>query len=61
MRGRWRIAETVRLNFDKLSCRAHGEALDSSPFFPDALARESRRPGYKLTPMILVVSLPKSL
>src|ERR671933_2071702 len=34
MRGRWRIPETVRLS-------AHGEALDSTPFFPDA-----RRPGY---------------
>ena len=46
MRGRWRIPETVRLNFDKLSCRAHGEALDSTPFFPYPLARESRRSGY---------------
>jgi len=32
------IPETVRLNFDRLSYRAHGEALDSTPFFPDALA-----------------------
>jgi hypothetical protein len=35
------IPETVRLNFDRLSYRAdselvelHGEALDSTPFFP---------------------------
>ena len=26
------IVETVRLNFDKLSCRAHGEALDFLSF-----------------------------
>jgi hypothetical protein len=32
------IPETVRLNFGKLSYRAHGEALNATPFFPDALA-----------------------